>query len=91
MPRPRRYATNEERQAAYRKRLKETTYVVDKRILDQHHRKLDLLKDAVWAACAAGDPVAKQVRSNSSDTILEKLIAYFRQQANTQQGGESNP
>jgi len=84
MPRPRRYATNEERQAAYRKRLKETTYVVDKSVLELHHHKLDLLKHAVQAACDAGDPIARQVRANSSDTVLEKLIAYFRQQANPQ-------
>ena len=77
MPRPRLYPDAAARQAAYRRRLRQTTVVVNRAPFNMLNHKLETLRAAVSAAAAQGDPVAKQCRAGLPDPVLDKLIAYF--------------
>src|SRR5438876_4257854 len=77
MGRPRLYATNAERQRAFRRRLRQSTACVDRDVLERHHARLDRLQRAVFAAVDAGDAAARAVTAASVETLLERLAAYF--------------
>jgi hypothetical protein len=78
MPRPRLYPDSAARQAAYRRRLRADTVVVDRRRFDYLHQRLETLRDAVHEAARHGDPLAKECLAGSSDTTIDKLIAAFQ-------------
>lgn len=81
MRRPKHYATHADRQAAYRRRLRDTTALVDRQALERLHQRLDLLQQALSAARAHSDPVARAACSASIETMLDKLIALFHTRA----------
>jgi hypothetical protein len=77
MARPAKYTTAEERQAANAARqaaFRERTVRVDRAVLAA-------LVGAVEAAAAAGDPVARRVRTGTADGLLRNLAVYFEAQA----------
>lgn len=81
MARPRRYTTDTERRQAhaqsqrtYRRRQAEETVLVDR-------QAITTLLAAVDAAAAAGDPVARQVRTATADGLLRNLGHHFRLRA----------
>ena len=78
MGRPRQYATAAERQRAYRKRQEAEAPRVSRRALDGMHLRLEYLHDAIAAAAAAGDAVAKACPGSSWETMLEQLIHHFQ-------------
>jgi len=77
MPRPRQYATDAERQRACRARLAQRTIRVDRDALDRLHARLDRLQTAIHAAAHTGDPTALACRAASTETLLDRLAAYF--------------
>jgi hypothetical protein len=81
MARPREYATDAERQRAFRRRQAQETVRVDRALLDQLHCQLIRLQLAVVAAAAAGDATARACRSGSVETVLERLTQHFEAQA----------
>lgn len=81
MGRPKRYATAADRQAAYRRRLRENTALVDRQALERLQQQLDQLQQALAAAHAQGDPLARAAYSASIETMLDKLTAQFRARA----------
>jgi len=81
MARPRKYASTAQKQAAYRARLDASTTVVDRAALDCLHRRLDQLQSAVSAAARSGDPFARRCCASSVDTMLEKLVTAFMEEA----------
>lgn len=74
MPRPRKYSTDADRQAAHRQRQATETLRVDRAAVEE-------LVAAVETAAAAGDPVARQVRTAGVDALLRNLGHHFRQVA----------
>lgn len=79
MARPRKHESEEERarahresQRAYRSRQAKGTARVDAAALAE-------LVDAIDAAAASGDPVARRVRTAGSDALLRNLARYFRE------------
>jgi uncharacterized protein (DUF2236 family) len=81
MARPRRYTTDTERrqahaqsQRAYRRRQVEETVPVDR-------AAVAALLTAVDAAAAAGDPVARRVRTATADGLVRNLGHHFRARA----------
>jgi hypothetical protein len=81
MGRPRKYATEAERQRACRERLAASTVRVDRRALDQLHLRLEQLQEALWRAEKAGDETARVCGAASVETMLEKLIRHFQASA----------
>lgn len=77
MGRKRQYATDAERQAAHRARVKVETVTVDRGAHDAHQARLERLQSAIDQAARRGDPVAKKCRAASVDTMLERLAGYF--------------
>ncbi len=78
MGRPRRYATNAERQRAFRQRRDQTTCRVDRVALDRLHARLDRLQQALRGAADCGDPTARRCYAASIDTLLDRLAAHFQ-------------
>ncbi len=83
MARPRVYTTDAERQQAhatsqraYRRRQVAGRVLVDRPALEQ-------LLAAVDAAAAAGDPVARRVRTATAEGLLRNLARHFRERATT--------
>jgi hypothetical protein len=70
MPRPKKYGSEAERSAAYRERRESLTKRVDR-------KAVEALMAAVAAAAAAGDPVARQVKTGSVDALLRNLARFF--------------
>jgi hypothetical protein len=70
MPRPRKYISAAEQSAAYRERRESLTKRVDR-------KAVEALVAAVAAAAAAGDPVARQVKTGSVDALLWNLAHFF--------------
>jgi hypothetical protein len=81
MGRPRQYASNAERQRAFRQRQEEQVARVDRGALDRLHARLDQLQAALWAAADAGDETARACRAAGIDTMLERLTGHFRGRA----------
>jgi hypothetical protein len=81
MGRPRKYATDAERQQACRERQEASTVRVDRRAWERLHLRLDQLQEAMWQAARAGDERAQTAYAAHQETLLEKLIATFRAQA----------
>src|SRR5690242_14076914 len=77
MGRPRQYASDAERQRAYRCRQEASIARVDRRALDQLHARLEQLQRALWRAADAGDATARACQAASIDTMLERLIRQF--------------
>lgn len=75
------YATAAARQAAYRRRLREETLVVDRHNLECLDRRLARLHEAITMAMGQGDPLARRVRCASVDSTLDKLTAVFLERA----------
>ena len=83
MARPRKYTTVEQRQQAhaasqraYRRRLVEETVPVDRKAMEG-------LLAAGNAAAAAGDPVARRVRTATPDSLFRNLGRHLRERATT--------
>jgi hypothetical protein len=81
MGRPRKYATDAERQRACRARQDATTVRVDRRALERLERHLDELQVAVCRAAGAGDETARACQAGSAETVVEKLIRHFKASA----------
>jgi hypothetical protein len=77
MGRPRQYASDAERQRAFRRRRDEEWARVDRGALERHNARLDRLQAAIRAAAAAGDATARACAAASVDTVLEQLIRHF--------------
>ncbi len=81
MGRPRKYASEEEKQRAhaesqraYRQRQTAETLPVDRAALGE-------LVAAVETAAAAGDPLARRISPATPDTLLRNLARVFRERA----------
>jgi hypothetical protein len=79
MARPRQYASNAERQRAFRERQEATIARVDRGALDRLHARLDQLQAALWAAARAGDATARGCQAAGIETMLERLTDHFSQ------------
>ena len=92
MARPKQYASAAEKQAAYRARVGATTAIVDRSALDRLHQRLDQLQAAIGSAARAGDPFARRCHAVSVETMLDKLVTAFQQEACRHAAGkEENP
>jgi hypothetical protein len=74
MARPRKHTDDAAKAAAYRERLAAATVRVDR-------AAMTALRAAVDAAAAAGDPVARTVRTGTADGLLRNLALWFEQRA----------
>jgi hypothetical protein len=72
MARPRKHPDDAARAAAYRERLAAQTVRVDR-------AAMTALRAAVDAAAAAGDPIARSVRTGTADGLLRNLALWFQQ------------
>ena len=81
MARPRKYASDAERAAAYRQRQAEGTVRVDRVAVQE-------LMDALDAAKAAGDPQAQMVWGGGVETTLRNLALFYRRRAQAAGRGE---
>ena len=81
MGRPRKYATDAERQAAHKARVKAEWVEVPRQAHEAHSARLDALQRAVSAAAKQGDPAAQACRAGSVDTMLDKLTLWFEARA----------
>ena len=77
MARPRQYASNAERQRAFRQRQETEIARVDRGALDRLHARLDQLQASLWAAADAGDETARACHAAGLDTMLERLTDHF--------------
>jgi hypothetical protein len=84
MGRPRQYASDAERQRAFRQRQVATIARVDRGALDRLHGRLDQLQAALWAAAAAGDEAARACQAAGIETMLERLTDHFARRAGKQ-------
>ena len=75
------YATAAERQAAYRRRLRDETLVVDRHSLECLDQRLARLHDAITTAMVHGDALARRVRGASVDRTLDQLTELFLERA----------
>jgi hypothetical protein len=74
MARPRKHPDDAARAAAYRERLAAATVRVDR-------AAMTALRAAVDAAAAAGDPIARTVKTGTADGLLRNLVLLFEQRA----------
>jgi hypothetical protein len=77
MGRPRKYASDAERQRAWRRRLDEEMVRVNRAGLERLEATLMRLQAAVKTAANAGDEMAQGCRSEAVEGVLEKLIQHF--------------
>lgn len=77
MGRPRKYATNAERQAAHKERVKAEWVEVPRVAHEAHSTRLEALQRAVSDAAKQGDAAAMACRAGSVDTMLDKLTLWF--------------
>jgi hypothetical protein len=91
MGRPRKYATDAERQRACRERQEASTVRVDRRAWERLHLRLDQLQEALWQAARAGDERARASYAGHQETMLEKLIEAFRSRAAAAEARVSEP
>lgn len=82
MARPRQYASDAERQRAFRERQELSLARVDRGALDRLHARLDQLHEALRTAAAAGDETARACHAAGIDTMLERLTDHFRRRGN---------
>jgi len=78
MGRPRQYASDAERQRAFRERQELSLARVDRGALDRLHARLDQLQEVLRMAAAAGDETARACHAAGIDTMLERLTDHFR-------------
>jgi hypothetical protein len=81
MGRPRKHATDAERQAAHRERSKAEWVEVPRVAHEAHSARLEALQRAVSDAAKQGDAAAMACRAGSVDTMLDKLTAWFEARA----------
>jgi uncharacterized protein YlxW (UPF0749 family) len=89
MGRPRKYATDAERQRACRQQQEARTVRVDRRALEELEQRLEQLQEAVRQAARAGDETARACQAGSVATMLEKLIGYFQASGEAGEGKAS--
>lgn len=77
MGRPRKYATDAERQRACRPRREGSTLRVERRALEGLYGRLEQLQEAIREAAAAGNETARACQAASVETMLEKMIRAF--------------
>ena len=77
MGRPRKYATDAERQRACRARQEASTIRVERRALEGHYARLEQLQEVIREAAAVGDETARACLAVSVDTMVEKMIRHF--------------
>jgi hypothetical protein len=84
MGRPRKYATDAERQAAYRARLpKDRTWTTaDRHYVALLEARLDRMHHAIRCAADHGDVLAGSLRAGSTDTCIDKITSWFEGLAN---------
>jgi hypothetical protein len=87
MARPRQYASDAERQRAFRERQEATLARVNRGALDRLHARLDQLQEALRGAAAAGDETARACHAAGIDTMLERLTDHFRRRGSPGQPG----
>ncbi|MHB9131518.1 MAG: hypothetical protein ACYDBB_10575 [Armatimonadota bacterium] len=75
------YGTGAERQAAYRRRLRDTTAQVDRQALARLQARHDALHQAIAVAARQGDALARSVTSASIGRLLDNLMALFHRRA----------
>jgi hypothetical protein len=81
MARPRQYASDAERQRAFRRRQARETVRVDRPALERLHALLHRLQMAIYAAATAGDATARACSAAHWETLLEQLAHHFEQRA----------
>lgn len=81
MGRPKLYANNAEKQAAYRASKNAETVPVDRAYHEWLFARLFQLRDAVNRATEAGDAVAATIDTVSPDDVILSLIKHFEGQA----------
>ena len=79
MGRPKQYQSSAEKQAAYRARLDKDTVIVDRRVLDAHHRDLEELREAVYQAQCRGDEFARQCSAKSVQSMIHNMTDTFNE------------
>lgn len=72
MARPRKHTDPAAKASVYRERLAAETVRVSRPAMEE-------LRAAVDAAAAAGDPLARQVKTGTADSLLRNLAHHFRQ------------
>jgi outer membrane protein TolC len=77
MARPRKYQSDAQRAAAYRKRLAERTVRVDRRTWEQLQQRLDRLQAAVEEAARSGDLAAENCYCEGIGGTLDLLAEHF--------------
>lgn len=77
MGRKRQYATATERQAAYRRRMKETTIWVDRAPFERMALALDVLYEATWQARKHGNLLAQQLYRSTPVETLETTVSWI--------------
>ncbi len=87
MARPKQYASSADKQAAYRSRVDATRVVVDRVALDSLHERLERLQVAIGFAARNGVPFATRCRAGSIDSMLDKLIVAFLEEASPPSSG----
>jgi hypothetical protein len=88
MGRPRKYASDAERQRAWRRRLDEEMVRVNRADLERWEARLRRLQEAVKAAAKVGDETAQVCQSGAVEGVLEQLIGHFEQRA---RAGQEEP
>jgi hypothetical protein len=74
LQRPRKHPSDADRSAAYREQRERLTKRVDR-------KTVEALVAAVEAAAAAGDPIARQLKTDTVDHLLKELAACFERRA----------
>lgn len=87
MARPKQYASSADKQAAYRSRVDATRVVVDRVALDNLHERLERLQGAIGCAARNGVPFATRCYAASIETMLDKLVVAFTEEASPRAGG----
>ena len=77
MGRHKQYANDAERQAAYRKRLRTESVLVDRSALARLETRLVRLHEAIRHAAHHRDPCARHILHASQETTLEALCDWF--------------
>lgn len=77
MGRPRKYQSDAERAAAYRRRLAKNTVRVDRRTWERLQASLGRLQAAVEEAARAGDYTARLAQAERAETMLNVLAEHF--------------
>jgi|GEM_PF-2904030 len=90
MSRPRQYATARERQAAYRRRMRETTLWVNREAFARLVTAAGELHAVLFRAACRGNALAQVVYRTTETDTLEALLQWMNQRlVHPPHGGES--